>query len=42
LRSRGPGEIATDSVKRGFVYRRVPHLTLKSIANNEEIDAFHA
>ncbi len=29
-------------VKRGFVYRRVPHITLKSIANNEEIDAIHA
>jgi adenine-specific DNA-methyltransferase len=26
-------------VKRGFVYKRVPHVTLKSIANNEEIDA---
>jgi adenine-specific DNA-methyltransferase len=25
-------------VKKGFVYRRVPHVTLKSIANNEEID----
>lgn len=29
-------------IKRGFVYRRVPHVTLKSIANNEEIDAIHA
>jgi adenine-specific DNA-methyltransferase len=29
-------------VKRGFVYKRVPHITLKSIANNEEIDAIHA
>jgi adenine-specific DNA-methyltransferase len=29
-------------IKRGFVYRRVPHITLKSIANNEEIDAIHA
>lgn len=25
-------------VKKGFVYRRVPHITLKSIAQNEEID----
>jgi adenine-specific DNA-methyltransferase len=25
-------------IKKGFVYRRVPHVTLKSIANNEEID----
>ena len=29
-------------VKRGFVYKRVPHVTLKSIANNEEIDVVHA
>jgi adenine-specific DNA-methyltransferase len=28
-------------VKRGFVYKRVPHITLKSIANNAEIDAIH-
>jgi adenine-specific DNA-methyltransferase len=25
-------------VKRGFVYERVPHITLRDIANNEEID----
>lgn len=25
-------------IRRGFVYRRVPHITLKSIANNAEID----
>ncbi|MEX2173753.1 MAG: site-specific DNA-methyltransferase [Pirellulaceae bacterium] len=30
-----------DNIKKGFVYRRVPHVTLKSIANNEEIDAIH-
>ena len=29
-------------LKKGFVYKRVPHITLKSIANNEEIDAIHA
>jgi len=29
-------------VRKGFVYRRVPHVTLKAIANNEEIDAIHA
>lgn len=29
-------------VRRGFVYKRVPHITLKSIANNEEIDKIHA
>lgn len=28
-------------VRRGFVYERVPHITLKSIANNEEIDVMH-
>jgi adenine-specific DNA-methyltransferase len=26
------------SVRQGFVYERVPHITLKSIANNAEID----
>jgi very-short-patch-repair endonuclease len=31
-----------DDIRKGFVYRRVPHVTLKSIANNEEIDAIHA
>ncbi len=29
-------------IKKGFVYKRVPHITLKSIANNEEIDEIHA
>ncbi|HZZ79871.1 MAG TPA: site-specific DNA-methyltransferase [Gemmataceae bacterium] len=30
---------ATDgSIRHGFVYERVPHITLKSIANNAEID----
>lgn len=27
----------TDDIRRGFVYRRVPHVTLKSIANNPDI-----
>jgi len=31
----------TGDIKRGFVYKRVPHVTLKSIANNEEIDVIH-
>ncbi|MFH2104149.1 MAG: site-specific DNA-methyltransferase [Chloroflexota bacterium] len=31
----------TGDIKRGFVYKRVPHVTLKAIANNEEIDAIH-
>ncbi len=34
--STGKGDI-----RKGFVYRRVPHVTLKSIANNEEIDRIH-
>jgi len=29
-------------IKKGFVYRKVPHVTLKSIANNEDIDHIHA
>lgn len=29
-------------VRKGFVYKRVPHITLRAIANNEEIDAIHA
>lgn len=28
-------------VRKGFVYRRVPHVTLKAIANNAEIDEIH-
>lgn len=30
-----------NDIRRGFVYKRVPHITLKSIANNEEIEAIH-
>ena len=34
-----PSETATHGdVRQGFVYERVPHVTLKSIANNAEID----
>jgi len=40
-RSAAQGDMIGD-IKRGFVYRRVPHITLKSIANNEEIDSIHA
>jgi len=29
-------------VRRGFVYKTVPHITLRDIANNEEIDEIHA
>lgn len=30
--------VTRDNLARGFVYERVPHITLKSIANNAEID----
>ncbi len=30
-----------DDVRKSFVYKRVPHVTLKSIANNDEIDEIH-
>ena len=34
-----PSESATcGDIRQGFVYERVPHITLKSIANNAEID----
>jgi adenine-specific DNA-methyltransferase len=34
-----PSEMPTHlDVRQGFVYERVPHITLKSIANNAEID----
>ena len=36
---RAPAETPThNDVRQGFVYERVPHITLKSIANNAEID----
>ena len=28
----------TSNIRHGFVYERAPHVTLKSIANNAEID----
>ena len=28
----------SDNIREGFVYERAPHITLKSIANNQEID----
>jgi adenine-specific DNA-methyltransferase len=34
-----PKETPThNDIRQGFVYKRVPHITLKSIANNAEID----
>ncbi|MBA4419561.1 MAG: site-specific DNA-methyltransferase [Anaerolinea sp.] len=41
----GEGESAKGmkgDIRKGFVYERVPHITLKSIANNEEIDVIYA
>jgi adenine-specific DNA-methyltransferase len=38
-----PPDIKTGGdIKRGFVYERVTHVTLKAIANNEEIDSINA
>jgi adenine-specific DNA-methyltransferase len=31
-----------NDIRKGFVYKRVPHITLKAIANNAEIDTIHA
>ncbi|MEW6213245.1 MAG: site-specific DNA-methyltransferase, partial [Acidobacteriota bacterium] len=43
ITGRIPPEYKTEGdIKKGFVFRRVPHVTLKSIANNEEIDAIHS
>jgi adenine-specific DNA-methyltransferase len=33
-----PSQPTRGNVRHGFVYERVPHITLKSIANNAEID----
>ena len=39
LARRAPSEIPTyGNVRQGFVYERVPHITLRDIANNAEID----
>jgi adenine-specific DNA-methyltransferase len=39
LQGRVPSETsAHGNIRQGFVYERVPHVTLKSIANNAEID----
>ena len=42
LAGKAPSETPTHgNVRHGFVYERVPHITLKSIANNAEIDVIH-
>ena len=39
ITQRAPSEAPTGGdIRQGFVYERVPHITLKSIANNAEID----
>ncbi len=39
LARKAPSETPTyNDIRQGFVYERVPHITLKSIANNAEID----
>ena len=39
ITQRAPSDTPTGSdIRQGFVYERVPHITLKSIANNAEID----
>jgi adenine-specific DNA-methyltransferase len=38
-----PPDFKTENnIRKGFVYKRVPHITLKAIANNAEIDSIHA
>ncbi len=41
LRKAPPAATSMQDVRKGFVYKRVPHVTIGSIANNEEIDAIH-
>lgn len=36
-----PNQRTDGDIRKGFVYKRVPHITLKSIANNTEIDIIH-
>jgi adenine-specific DNA-methyltransferase len=37
-RTSASSQPVNEKIKHGFVYERVPHITLKSIANNAEID----
>ncbi|MYK39373.1 MAG: site-specific DNA-methyltransferase, partial [Gemmatimonadetes bacterium] len=42
LARKAPSEASTyNDIRHGFVYERVPHITLKSIANNAEIDVIY-
>ena len=39
IERRAPSKAPTsNNIRQGFVYERVPHITLKSIANNAEVD----
>ncbi len=39
IERRAPSDVATyNDIRQGFVYERVPHITLRAIANNAEID----
>ncbi len=40
-RSEPPQNPTHGNIRQGFVYERVPHVTLKSIANNTEIDTIY-
>ena len=42
LSRRDPSQMPTyGNVRQGFVYERVPHITLRDIANNAEIDVIY-
>ena len=42
LARKAPSEVPThNDIRQGFVYERVPHTTLKAIANNAEIDVIY-
>ena len=42
LARKSPSEAPThNNIRQGFVYERVPHIALKSIANNAEIDVIY-
>ena len=42
LSSKAPSETPTyGDVRQGFIYERVPHITLRSIVNNAEIDVIY-
>ena len=36
-----PPHQTSGDIKKGFIYKRVPHITLKQIANNTEIDTIY-